>query len=730
MDAPTDGTRFRTCHLCEAMCGVALEVSGDTVVSVRGDAEDPFSQGYLCPKAPALAELHADPDRLRTPLRRKGTDFVEVGWDEALDEAAGRIHAVQTAHGRNAVGAYLGNPTVHNHGAVLFAPMLLRALKTRHRYSATSVDQLPHQLAAYLVLGHQLLLPVPDIDRTRTMVILGANPLASNGSLMTAPDVKRRLRAIRARGGRVVVVDPRRTETAEAADEHHFIRPGSDPLLLLGMLSVVLSERGARLGRLSGFTRGLDAIERLAREFPPERVSARTGIPADTIRRLALSLVDDAPGVVYARLGASVQSFGGLSLWLTLVLNAVTGNLDSPGGYMFSRPAFDPLAAAGLVGVSPGSLGRWKSRVRGLPEANGELPVATLAEDILDAGEDHVRAMVTVAGNPVLSTPHGAKLDRALASLDFMVSVDMYVNETTRHAHIILPPTSALERSHYDIAFNTLAVRNTARWSAPVFAPRPGALHDWQILLGLKSRLDALRGGRGSLRARATNALLGRLGPDGILDLGLRAGPYGLRTLSRGSMSLQRLKKAPHGVDLGALTPCLPERLPRGYIDLAPRPYLDDMDRLRRSLADAEAHPPTADGGLLLIGRRSLRSNNSWMHNLPKLMAGKPRCTLKIHPDDAARRGVLSGATVTVRSRVGAVEAVAEVADDVMPGVVSLPHGFGHGRAGVRLQVATQGTHAGVSINDLTDERVVDELSGNAVLNGVPVTVEIVVARP
>jgi anaerobic selenocysteine-containing dehydrogenase len=670
------------------MCGIVLEVDGGRIVSVRGDDDDPFSRGHICPKAPALVELHEDPKRLRAPLRRVGSDFVPVGWDAALDEIAARLDEIQRRHGRNAVASYIGNPAVHNHGTALFVPLINRTLRSRYRYSATSADQLPHHLASYFMLGNQLLLPVPDLDRTRFLLMLGANPLTSMGSIMTAPDVKGRLRAMAERGGRVVVVDPRRTETARLASEHVFIRPGTDALFLLGLLQVGLGERGARLGRLAPLARGLEALAAAVREFTPERVAGPTGVGADTIRRLALELWDADPAVVYGRFGACTQPFGAVNQWLIYALNLVTGNFDRPGGAMMTRPAVDALAAAKGVGVGRGSYGRWRSQVRSLPEAGGELPVATLAEEI-DAGA--IRALLTIAGNPVLSTPNGPQLERALGGLELLVSVDCYVNETTRHANFILPPPSPLERSHYDAALHVVAVRNTAKWSPPVFEPEPGALPEWRILLGLKRRLDALRGV--SLRARLENALLGRLGPDGVVDLMLRLGPYGL--------SLKKLRAAPHGVDLGPLTPVLPDRLPRAhrFIDLAPEPLVADLARARAQLAAA------ADG-LVLVGRRHLRSNNSWMNGLPKLGAGKPRCTLMVHPDDAERCGVGDGDSAEIRSRVGSVRAPVEVTSDMMPGVVSLPHGWGH-----------------ASLNALTDELLVDPVSGNAAFSGVPVEV-------
>ncbi|HVG62997.1 MAG TPA: molybdopterin oxidoreductase family protein [Hyalangium sp.] len=721
MASPASGaqTHFRTCNLCEAMCGVRIELQDGRITSIRGDEEDPFSRGHICPKAVALKELHEDPERLRQPLRRTASGWEPVSWEDALGEAARRLHEVQSTRGRDAVAVYLGNPSVHNTGAMLFIPQLLRTLRTRNSYSATSVDQLPHLLASHLMFGHQLLVPIPDLDRTGYLLALGANPLASNGSMMTAPDVRARLRGIQQRGGRVVVVDPRRTETARIADEHLFIRPGTDALFLFALLHELLQR--PRLERLAPFTDGLETVRELAREFTPERVVGPTGVPADTLRRIAREFAEAKAAVCYGRIGTSTQAFGGLCQWLINVINVVSGNLDREGGALFTLPAFDLVGGPKALASSRGGFGRWKSRVRGLPEFSGELPVAALAEEILTEGEGQIRALLTFAGNPVLSTPNGGQLDKALASLDFMVSIDPYLNETTRHAHLILPPPSPLERGHYDVAFHALAIRNTARYAPALFEPPPSVRHDWQILLELKHRIEVLRHGR-SLGGTVKYQALKRLGPEGILDVGLRAGPYGMRKRGlRKGLTLSALRREPHGVDLGPLKPSLPQRLfTRGKrIHLAPTPFVEDVKRLREAFPEGAA--PLADGELLLIGRRHLRDNNSWMHNVPMLMSGKPRCTLMMHPEDARALGLAEGDEAVVTSRVGQVSVPVNVTDDVMRGVVSLPHGYGHRRDGVRQSIAAK--HAGASLNDLTDDQRVDALCGNAAFSGVPVRV-------
>lgn len=716
-------THYRTCNLCEAMCGIEIQVEGDRITSIRGDKEDPFSRGYICPKATALEDVHADPDRLRRPMRRTAAGWEEISWDEALAETAERLGAIQRAHGRNAVALYAGNPTVHNWGAMVFGVLFSRTLRTHSRFSATSVDQLPHHLAGYFMFGHMLLLPIPDIDRTDYLLMLGANPAASNGSLMTAPDVGRRLKAIRERGGTVVLVDPRRTETAALADRHLFIRPGADVLLLLGILHTLVAEGLTKPGRLEAIADGWEQVEGLAADFAPERVAAATGVAADEIRRIAREFAAAPSAVCYGRMGVSTQEFGAVSQWLTQVINVVTGNLDRAGGAMFTKPAIDLVGLADRTGQR-GHYGRRRSRVRGLPEFGGEYPVATLAEEMLTPGDGQIRALVTVAGNPVLSTPNGRQLDRALEGLDFMVSVDCYLNETTRHANIILPPTSALEHDNYDLVFHLLAVRNTAKYSPALFDAPAGARHEWEILLDLTNRMGP-RDAASRLRGGLLGAAVRLFGPELLLDLGLRFGPYGSGwNLFGDGLTLGKLKTAPHGVDLGPLEPCLPERLRTrtGRIQLAPELFAGDLARVRERFFGAAADTEGDGERLLLIGRRHLRSNNSWLHNSRRLVRGKPRCTLMIHPEDAARRGLVDGEVARVRSRVGSVDVPVEVTDAVMAGVVSIPHGWGHDRPGTRM--ATAHAHAGASLNDLTDDLAVDRLSGNAAFSGVPVWVE------
>ncbi len=706
-------TAHATCHLCEACCGLTVDIDGGRVTRIRGDERDPLSRGHLCPKGVALADVQHDPDRLRTPLRRRGDDWEPVGWEEAFDDVVDRLAAVQRAHGRDAVGLYFGNPVGHSYGAMLYGFAFMEALKTRNVYSSQSIDALPRLLTSFQLYGSQAVLPIPDLDRTQFLLVLGANPVVSNGSVMTAPDARRRLQDLRARGGRLVVVDPRRTETAALADTHHFIRPGTDALLLLAMLHTLETEGLLRPTALDDVLEGRERLLALARPFAPERVAAATGIGAAEIRQLARDFAAAPSAVCYGRLGTCTQAFGTTTSWLVDALNLVTGNFDRPGGAMFAAAAVDLPALAQRIGQR-GHYARWRSRVGGLPEFNGELPVAAFADELETPGPGQIRALVLHAGNPVLSLPNGRRLDAAFGKLDFVVAVDIYLNESTRHAHYILPPAFGLENDHFALLFHALSVRNTVKFSPALLDAGPGARHDWEILLALTTRLLARRGLRGSLMAAGAEAVLGR-GPRRLLDVLLRTGAYGKGFLPfKKGLSLAALEAEPHGIDLGPLTPRLRGLLAGRKIDLAPALFAADVPRV-------EAHLQAAAGELVLIGRRSLRSNNSWMHNSQRLVKGPARCTLLVHPDDARRRGLATGDRVRIASRTGAIEAPCEVSDEVMPGVVSLPHGWGHGRPGARLAVAA--AHAGVSVNDVTDETRYDPISGASDVNGLPVTV-------
>lgn len=671
MSTARDGVYYRACNLCEAICGLKITVENGTVADLRGDPDDPLSRGAICPKATALIDLQTDPDRLRVPQRRIGDRFVPISWDEAFDRVASRLREIDERFGPDSIATYLGNPTVHNSGSLLSASGFLRLLRTRNRFSATSVDQLPHHVAAAQMFGHPMLLPVPDIDRTDFFLIMGANPLVSNGSIMTAPGMRERLRAIAERGGRVVVIDPRRNETAKAAHEHHFVRPGTDAFVLLALLNVIFAERRERPGRLADVYEGLAELREIAARFAPERIAEHSGIDAATLRSLARAFSDAPRAVAYGRVGLSTQAFGGLCQWLVNALNAVTGNLDEPGGAMWPMPAYDLM-----LGEKRGDVhqGRWHSRVRKYPEFNGELPVATLLDEIETTGVGQVRALVTVAGNPVLSTPNGAQLARALARLDFVVAIDPYINETTRHAHVILPPATGLETDHYDVVFHHFAVRNTARINRAIFQIDPSQRYDWQIFSELASRL----GGKHLTP------------PNERLEAGLRRGARGT--------DAETLHAHPHGIDYGPLVPCMPARsfTENGRINLVPQAFAADVRRLEAELGRGIPE-------LVLIGRRTLRTNNSWMNGMKRLNRGADPCVLLMNEEDARDRGVESGTKVELSTHTGRIEVLAEVTPDLMRGVVSLPHGF-----------------ARANYNEIIGDDV-DELTGNAVLNGMPV---------
>ncbi len=745
-------TAIRTCPLCEATCGLEITVGpNEQVVRIRGDQKDVFSHGFICPKGSTLKQLHEDPDRLRAPLVKKNGVHVEVSWDEAWREVEKGLTGVIERHGRGALSAYLGNPNAHNLGPQLYSSVMLKSMGSRNIFSASTVDQMPMHVSGGYMFGTAQSIPVPDIDHTDYLMMLGANPYASNGSLCTAPDFPGRIQAIRARGGKVVVVDPRRTKTAEESDEWVSIRPGTDGLFMAAMLNVMFAENIAAIEpRIANLTNGVDELKAAVAPFTPEAVADATGISATDIVRLARELCAAETSAVYGRIGVHTVSFGTTHAWLVNVLNIVTGNFDKRGGAMFTTPVAGSATTRGEGGRGKGfQTGRGHSRVSKRPEALGEYPVAVLAEEITTPGENQIRAAITVGGNPVMSTPHSKQLDEALADLEFMVSVDIYLNETTRHADVILPPPSALEKDHYDIGLYTYAVRNVGNYSQPVLKKDDSQPDEWEIILKLGgilqglgadcdvSALDdnmiaamvssAVANSSSPVSGRDADEILAMLSRDGrrgtarTLDFILQTGPYGAAFGANDKgVSLDMLIANPHGVDMGALEPRVPEvlRTPSGRIELSPPQLINDMNRLRESL------PAMASQQMVLVGRRELKSNNSWMHNIKVLTKGSLSCTAHVHPDDAHRLGVANGAPVRITSRVGSIEIPAEVTDAVRPGVVSVPHGWGHGVPGTRMAVAAE--KAGVNSNILTDDKEMDPLSGNAVLNAIPVTVEAV----
>lgn len=705
---------YGSCNLCEAICGLEFTVENKTVVSIRGDEKDPLSRGHICPKALSLIDLHADTDRLTTPVKRVGEKWEKIGWAEAYDLVVDGLVSTRKNYGSNAVGLYQGNPNVHSMGAMTHGIPFTSLLRTRNRYSATSLDQLPHQLVDHLLYGHQLLLPIPDIDRTDFFLVLGGNPMASNGSMMTVPDFAKRARALRKRGGRLVVVDPRKTETADIADTHFFVRPGSDALLLLAMIHTIVADGSVRV---ADYVDGADRLADLVAEFTPTAVAPIVGMSADDISSLARDFAAAKSAVAYGRMGVSTQQFGTVCQWAIQVLNIITGNLDRPGGAMVTDPAID-LISQGIVGR--GHFDKWRSRVRDLPEFAGEYPCSTLVDEITTEGKDQIRAMAVLSGNPVLSMPGGTTLNDAFAGLDFMVSFDFYINETSRHAHVILPPTMSLERDHYDLIFNSFAVHNTAKYMPAVLPKQAEAKHDWEIFRDLSLRYKNRMAGStvDRLKARLTpKSVIGearlRLSPARTLDILLRSRRKGL--------SLRKLRANPHGIDLGPLRPGFPQKLKTKdkRVQLIQDVVVGELPALV-DLMNSSVVPKGDE--LLLIGRRHLRSNNSWMHNTARLTKGKARHQLLAHPNDLLQRGIEDGSMVSVTSAAGTVDIEVAASEKMMPGVVSMPHGFGHQRPGVQLSVAT--TVTGPSVNDITDPARVDAVSANAILNGVPVQVK------
>ncbi|MGW0877605.1 molybdopterin oxidoreductase family protein [Streptomyces sp. NPDC002740] len=742
-------TALRICPLCEATCGLTLTIEGTKVTGARGDREDVFSKGFICPKGASFGAVDGDPDRLRTPLVRRDGELREATWEEAFDAVAAGIRPVVERYGANSVGVVLGNPNVHTMAGALYPTVLIAGLGTRSLFTASTVDQMPKHVSSGLLYGDANAIPVPDLDHTDHLLLIGANPLESNGSLCTAADFPGKLKALKARGGTLTVIDPRRTRTAKLADRHIAIRPGTDALLLAAMAQVLFEERLVDPGDSAPHLEGLEELAEAVRDFTPEAVTAACDVDASLIRALARELAAAPTAAVYGRIGSCTVPYGTLASWLVDILNILTGNLDRPGGALFPQAATDrtPRPAGPGHGFR---LARWHSRVSRHPEAKGELPLSALAEEIdtVTAQGEPVRALVAVAANPVLSAPDGDRLDKALGSLDFMVSVDPYLNETSRHADVVLPPPPPSQSPHHDFAFNTLAVRNQVRYSRPAVPLEPGRMAETEILARLTLAATGMHGADpsavddlviGQTLGKAVKEphspvhgrdphelaaqLTGETGPERRLDMMLRLGPYGDGFGTRpDGLGLARLLAHPHGIDLGPLRPRLPQPLKTrsGRIELLPQPIVDDLPRLREGL---RRQPDE----LVLVGRRHLRSNNSWMHNVPALTGGTNRCTLHIHPEDAERLGVVDGAPVRVKGAGGEVTAPAEVTDGVRRGVVSLPHGWGHDRPGTRLSHAA--TDPGVNVNQLLDGSLLDPLSGNAVLNGVPVELTAVAAR-
>lgn len=712
----------RQCPLCEAHCGIRVEVQDNHVLRIEGDPDDVLSRGFLCPKGTALTALHEDPERLRTPMRRVGDRFEPISWDEAFALAGRRMRDLRHRHGRDSVGAYFGNPTAHS-SAVFAIEALKKVLHSKNIFSAASVDQFPQYLASDLMFGDHTILPIVDIERTEHLLILGANPAVSNGSLTTMPDARRRLKEITARGGRVVVIDPRRTETARLASEHVPIQPGGDPHLLLAMLHVIFRDH---LDRVPTWARGLDDVRRVVAQRTPQAAAPLCGIDAETIERLARDFAGAPSAVAYGRLGVCHHTTGTLTHWLINVLNVVSGNLDRAGGAMFTTP---PVNVGRVLRTlwGPSSHDTFRSRGADLPDLNGELPVVAMADEIIRTGPRQLRGLIVASGNPALSTPNARAVQQALGRLDFLVCVDLYLTETSRLADLVLPPMSQLERSELDVVFPAFSVRNNARWSPRAVEPAPDAKEDWDILLGLAAELPS--GPGAGLVRRALRRLLRVVNAHQVVSLLILIGPQGpfsrrgRRLRGRSGLTARQVRSTPGGVDLGPLEPRLPGilRTPGKVVRLAPSALLGALEALDALGSLSVAAPSGDDFDLQLIGRRHLRSNNSWMHNVPAMIKGTERCTVLIHPADASDRELTSGQMVIVTSPVGRVEIALEVSDEVMPGVVSIPHGWGHDAPGTGWSTAS--SRPGVNVNLLTDGSLVDVLSGNAAVNATRVRV-------
>jgi len=694
---------YRTCNLCEAMCGLEITYKEKKVISIVGDKKDPLSKGFICPKSQALKDLYEDKDRLKQPLRRTEKGWEEISWEEAFDEVEIQIKKIQEKYGNNSVATYQGNPNVHNLGAMLYGAPFLKSLKTKQKYSATSVDQLPHHIASLKMFGHQMLIPIPDIERTDYLLILGANPGASNGSLLTAPGFSQKIKTIQKRGGKVINIDPRYTETSKISSQHFYINPGKDALFLLTLLHVIFQNGIREKTHLSDHLKGLEDIKKIVKQYTPKKTAHLIGIESTEIQKIATDFLNSETAVCYGRMGVSTQEYGGICQWLINVLNIVTNNMDKVGGAMFTKPAIDLVFMTGAQG-KVGNFDRYRSRVHNLPEYSGELPVATLADEILTKGEGQIKMFICTAGNPVLSTPNGKKLEKALEELEFMVSIDIYLNETSKYANIILPSTNGLETLHYDLVFHQLAIRNTAKISEILFEKNENQKHDWQILNELTERIT----GKKNIST-----------PEMMLDHMFKFSPY-----NEENLSVKKLREHPNGIDLGALQPLLTKRIFTldKKINISPKIFIDDLKRLDKEFFK-DNNEEKINYPFALIGRRHLRNNNSWMHNSKLLMKGKNRCTVLMNSKDAQNLSILNHQKVKLTSNVGSIILPVEISDEMKEGVLSIPHGFGHNRGGTKIKLAEK--NAGESINDLTDDYKIDQLTGNANFSGTRVKVSI-----
>jgi len=733
------------CPLCEANCGIVLDVDVEKqiVLSARGDKDDPFSRGFNCAKVHALVKLPQDTDLVRRPLRKRGRDFEEISWDEAIDEIADRTKALQREHGKNSIAAYFGNATIHHPGLVMYGLAFAQSLETTNLYATSSIDHAPKLLSSGLLFGAQSSLPVPDIDRTKYLIIMGANPVASGGSLLTAPGMPDRIKAVTARGGKVVVIDPRRTETAMIADQHISIRPSTDAQLLFAMLNVAFDKGLTTLGDVADYVKPdqVDVVRRLASKYPPARVAAMTGIDTDIITTLAIEFFTAERAACYGRIGTSLQRFGSLTSWLVDVLNILSGNLDRPGGAMFPSTVVPPMLLNDKYDGDQPPYAKRRSRVSGMPEIAGIMPAVTLAEEITTPGDGQIRGLFVISGNPVSSIPNFSRNLDAFRQLDLQVSVDIYINETSKLADFILPTPPTVQAPAFPLFSAPYMVRSYMRYSPAALNLEAGAMEDWRLMVKLAARISDVepalyeenlindlidvylpqhpRGAEVS-KAAARAALGDEPGPERYLDLLVRSGIHGdCFGLLPDGMTLDMLKQHPHGIDLGAMTPRMPAVLatPDRHIDLTPSVIIADEARLDNYCPEDE---------LILVGRRHVRSVNSWMNNLHFLTKGKNPCLLLINPADAERIGVESGERVRVSSRERAIEVVVNVSDTMMEGVVSLPHGYGQTNERTKLSGASELDTA--NFNDISDETDVDVPSATPALGSVSVTIEKVTA--
>jgi formate dehydrogenase len=723
------------CRICEPTCGMIATVEDGKLVQLRPDADHPITKGFSCPKGIEFVHVQNDPDRLLYPMRRtESGEFERISWDTALDEIGAKLRAIRAAHGGESIGWYAGNPSAFSHSHAIWAGGFVRGLGSKHLYTPNTQDTSSRFVASHLLYGSPTIFPLPDLARTSFLLMVGANPLVSRGSLVAAGNLRDKLTGIVGRGGRVVVVDPRRTETAKAF-EHVAVRPDGDAWLLLAMLHVIFAEGLDDATTTAAQATGVDVLRTAAARCAPEDAEARCGVPADEIRALARSFATAPSAAAYGRTGACLGRHATLVNVLLDALNVVTGNLDRPGGSVFARPPIDFTALASRLGLA--TFDTYRSRVGDLPEVLGQMAAPLMAAEIETPGPGQLRALIVSAGNPLLSVPGAQDFERALGKLDLQVGIDLYLNETHRHADYVLPATTFYERDDVPLPLAEIQLTPFIQWTDAVAAPRGEARDDWRIIDDLARQLGfAAVAGVASkwigtsrvarLAQRAMGVGAHRLTPTKIVDALLRAGRdgdhFGLR---RGGLTLAKLRAQPRGVvlaehvDTGVLTKRLKHRDRR--VHLGDERIAAELTRL------LDAPEPSSDYPLLMIGRREVRSHNSWLHNTPRFRDATRRHRALVNPVDAAAIGVADGGPARVVSARGAIELPVELSEDVAPGTIAVPHGWGHRGAG--WQTANEA--GGANVNELTSSALDDleKLSGMAHLNGVPVRLEKVPAR-